>query len=789
MERKAVFMEHEVKISVKNLVEFILSSGNIDNRFTAIDRAMEGAKIHRCLQKEGGEGYKAEVSLGNKTLLHTIWYLVEGRADGIIEQKDKTVIIDEIKTTTVPYEQITEDFNIAHWAQAKCYGYFYCLKAQLDFILIQLTYFQVDIQKIKRFQIKMTVEELKIFYEDLLLQYEKWALHQINWITKRNETIRNLNFPFPSYRKGQRQMAAFVYRTIQNGGKFFCQAPTGIGKTVSTLFPAIKALEKGYSQKIFYLTAKTITRQVAYDTIKDMEIQGLKLKTIVLTAKDKVCFLEERNCNPEVCPYAKNYFDKIKEALYDMLQNCDLFTRESMEFYGKKYMICPFEAALDLSLWCDVIIGDYNYLFDPVVNLKRFFSDKKGDSIFLIDEAHNLVNRAREMYSASLNKSHLFQLKKSLGKEEKILYQSLGKINTELIKIKKLCNKKGELVQKQSFEELNRLLSDFSTDCAKWLEEHKQSSKVEEILTVYFEVNFYRKIAEFYDDRYVTVAFSSKKEFIVRQLCLDASLPLAESMKKGRATILFSATLSPLNYFGEVLGGEETDKKAAFYSPFLEENRKLIIAGTVDVRYYARQKSIPVISRLIFEMAKGKKGNYMVFFPSYQYMNEVYEYFKIQHTSIHTIIQMGNEKEEEREQFLNCFAVEQKETLVGFCVLGGIYAEGIDLKGDRLIGTMIVGVGLPQLSTEQNIIKEYYDSKNGMGYEFSYQFPGMNKVLQAGGRVIRGEQEKGVIILVDNRYLQQQYLRLFPPHWSRYSQINHPEELKELLDTFWITGK
>lgn len=777
-------MPHKIRISVKNLAEFLLHSGSLDNRFGGLERAVEGARIHRRLQKAGGESYRAEVFLSRIIERNGFLYQIEGRADGVITTRDG-VIIDEIKTTAAPPSMITENFNRAHWGQAMCYAHFYCVQQELERISVQITYFQVETEEIRRFHRNFTARELESFFLDLLDQYEKWAVIQRDWAHMRDVSIQALPFPFDTYRAGQREMAAAVYRTIAAKGRLFCQAPTGIGKTISALFPAIKAMGEGKAERIFYLTAKTVTRKAAEDAFDQMRQKGLRLKTITLTAKDKVCFLEERDCNPESCPYANGYYDRANKALYELVNDCESVTRQAIECCAHKYRVCPFELSLDASLWCDAIVGDYNYLFDPVVYLKRFFGDAPGEYVFLVDEAHNLVDRARNMYSASLRKSSVLQGKKLVGKEERKLFRALNAVNAEMISLRKACGETHTLTQAEAPKELLTTLNRFTSCYEEWAEEHRSTKADPLVLQLYFDTLFFLRIAELYDEHYVTYTTVNGSEVQVKLLCLDPSALLDIAMKRGNSSILFSATLSPLDYFAEVLGGDEAAKKYALPSPFDPQNMELLVADRISTKYRDRERSLLPVTELLYAMLSGKKGNYLAYFPSYPYMNEVYRVFQERYPDVRTLLQTAGMDEEARMAFLDRFDTENAETLLGFCVLGGIYAEGIDLRGERLIGTAVVGVGLPQINAEQEILREYYDKTNGMGFSFAYQYPGMNKVLQAAGRVIRGEQDRGVVVLIDNRFSTSSYRELFPPHWRRFRTVRNAEELERAVQEFW----
>ena len=777
-------MQNTMTLPVRELVEFVLRGGSIDNRFGGVDRMAEGSRIHRKLQKAAGDGYQAEVPLSLESVWGDLRIKVEGRADGLYTDEEG-LVVDEIKTTGAPLEMITEDFNRLHWAQAMCYAHILCTQRGLEAIRVRLTYYQVDTDEIKRFIRGFSASELTEFYQDLLDRYRRWGESRQSWTGIRDASIKATVFPFPQYRPGQRQLAEAVYRTARDGGRLFCEAPTGIGKTISTLFPAVKAIGEGEAEKIFYLTAKTITRQVAENACRVMREEGLRLRTVTLTAKDKICFLEQRNCNPDACPYADGHFDRVNDALWEMLEREDVFTREVVETYARRHRLCPFELALDLTLWSDCIIADYNYVFDPQVYLRRFFSGGKSPFVFLIDEAHNLVDRAREMYSAGLQKSAFLQLSRTLDKKDK-LRRSLGRINTAMVAMRKECGEADFLKREEPYLEFHKQLTRTAADCEEWMQRHPHAPQEEQLLTLYFDILTFLKIAELYDERYITWVQTKGSEVVLRLFCLDPSYLLSKAMERGKASVLFSATLTPLDYFISVLGGDENSKRLTLTSPFSQENLCLLVSDRISTKYKDRQDSLVPVADQIALTVSGKKGNYLAYFPSYAYLREVYQVFQERYPAVPTIVQRSGMEEEEREAFLQRFQADAADTLVGFCVLGGIYAEGIDLRGERLIGTVIVGVGLPQIGPEQDMIRDYYDRRDGRGFDYAYRYPGMNKVLQAAGRVIRDESDRGVVVLIDQRFTSPAYRPLLPQHWRHYAAVRDGRMLEERLRRFWI---
>ncbi|MBC1827531.1 ATP-dependent DNA helicase [Listeria seeligeri] len=773
-----------VQISVRRLVEFVLRGGSIDSRMTSSDRALEGTKIHQLLQKSAGEEYQAEVSLKLDRTVDGVIFSLDGRADGIINEQT----IDEIKTTETVMEEITEDFRPLHWAQLICYGFMLAEKSDLSEVTLQLTYYQVADEEIKQFKRVMSREEMGVFVDDLLSKYAVWAKMSAAWEMKRNKTIQELAFPYDSYRRGQRELSIAVYRTAVSGENLFCEAPTGIGKTMSTLFPAVKAMGEGKTDKIFYFTAKTITRQVAEDALDEMRRKGLAARSVTITAKDKICFLDERKCEPDHCQFARGYYDRLNEALFDMLSQEEAITRTVVEQYARKYTLCPFELSLDVALFCDAIVCDYNYLFDPVVYLKRFFSEGPGKYTFLVDEVHNLVDRARSMFSATLRKSLVMKVKRQLDKKlHKRLWNAVNAMNKVMVSLNKVLIESGETihVSKADLAEWNESVLKFTFVAKEWLSQNTQSEAQADVLELYFESLRYVKIAELYDERYTTQITRTHSDLEIKQLCLDPAFLLSEKLKLGASSVLFSATLRPIDYYTNVLGGEEDTSRMVFSSPFEQQNMHLLVADNISTKYQMRNQSLASVVEALAALIAGKKGNYLFFFPSFQYLQNVYELFREKYPEIVVQKQEGAMDEEQREAFLEAFKAGNPETLVGFCVLGGVFSEGIDLRGERLIGAAIVGVGLAQLNPESDLIKDYYNETIGQGFDYAYQLPGMNKVLQAVGRVIRGESDRGVVLLIDERFSASRYRALFPAHWNHAKIVKNTEEITEQVTEFW----
>jgi len=590
-------------------------------------------------------------------------------------------------------------------------------------------------------------------------------------------------FPFETYRRGQREMAVTVYRAIIEEKKLFCEAPTGIGKTLSTLFPAFKAMGEGKINKIFYVTAKGISRQEVIKNFELLQEKGLKARMVEMTAKDKICFLEERHCNPEACPYARHYFDRINSVLFEILQTERHLDREKIIEIGKQHELCPFELALDYAAFADLILGDYNYLFDPSASLKRFFVEKEEPWVFLIDEAHNLVDRSRKMYSAEIRKAPFLDLKRKIKKSAKGFYKAISVVNNAFIDIRKSNNTQKYWVREQPIEALNEALQYFGYAFGKWISADKDSKLTEEALAVYFEVRTWLNIAEEYDQHYATTVVLKGSEVLVSQLCLDASKKLSQTMTFGKASILFSATLSPMAYFIQVLGGEKNTPFYQLSSPFEPAHLGIMLADTMSTRYKDREMTYGIIAEMIEAFITAQQGNYLIFFPSYAYLEAVFQARAENFRKLEVQVQERKMTEAAQKIFLEAFT--EKSQTRAFGVMGGLFSEAIDLKGNRLIGVAVIGIGLPQINEERNIIRDYYQNQGLNGFDYAYRFPGMNKVLQALGRVIRDEKDRGMVLLIDDRYTQPQNRCLLPKHMRHYKKVYMPEDINQTMMTFF----
>jgi DNA excision repair protein ERCC-2 len=756
-----------VRISVRNLVEFILRNGDLVSGSGTSDKEamLKGSRLHRKIQKQMGSHYQPEVSLKKDTEYDDLILRVEGRADGIFLQ-DEQFCIDEIKGVYKKLE-LMEEPVLVHRAQALCYAWIYLDAHDLEKIDIQMTYAHLDTEVIKRFRETLTRAELKQWYEELTDSYHKWLAYQIEWREKRNESMKKLEFPF-EYRKGQRKMVSGIYHAISKKEQIFIQAPTGVGKTMSAVFPAVRAIGQGMAETVFYLTARTITRTVAQDAFEILRDRGLLFKVVTITAKEKLCFCDKPECDPEKCPYAKGHYDRINDAVYELWTTEQSFDRETLLCHAQKWQVCPFELSLDLAVWMDGVICDYNYVFDPNVYLKRFFGENvSGNYLFLIDEAHNLVDRGREMYSASISLDDVIETRKFVKPYSQKLWKKLGKVKKQMEELKQNC---GEWKVQENAGVLPISLLSVQGEMDQLLEEPPAQEVVDGILDFYFAVRNFLNISELVDDNYVVyAAFDDNGRFYLKLFCVNPAENLQKYLDKGNSTVFFSATLLPLQYYRKMLSTRSENFGMYVESPFEQKKRCLMICRDVSSKYTRRgYEEYRKIAEYIARMSWQKKGNYMVFFPSYRLMEDVYQVYQDEFSVswVRCISQHASMTELEREEFLEEFTEETEETLVGFCVMGGIFSEGIDLIGDRLIGAAVVGTGLPQVNCEREILKGYYDEKGEQGFDYAYRYPGMNKVLQAAGRVIRTKEDTGAILLMDERFLNRDYRNLFPREWN-----------------------
>ena len=776
-------MKNELKIAVRELIEHVFRSGDLIFEFLNSSRPVEAIRAHQKIQNSRPDAYQPEVSISHLVETDQFCLNIGGRIDGVYAEPDRT-IIEEIKTTTRDPDYFEKNENPVHWAQVKTYAYIYGHQQGLKEIITRLTYYRIDTGEVREYELTFAIAELEVFFIDLVARYLEWAQTIIDWSQKRDESIKDLDFPFAAYRPGQRWMAVEAYRAMRDRSQLLVEAATGIGKTIAVLYPAVRSIGEGLCRKVFYLTARTTGRIAAEKALGELRAKGLRLKSVTLTAKDKICFCPDSACHPDECEYARGHYDRINDAVKTIFA-ADAFTRDRIVETARTHRVCPFEFSLDLSLWADCIICDYNYVFDPRVYLRRFFQEENGDYIFLIDEAHNLVDRSREMFSAEIYKQPILDIRRQLKKDLPHIFKSLGRINAWLVKARRKCQEAGRpLAEPARPEDLVPLLRGFLFTTERWLSRNIKTAFRDSLLDLYFAIAGFIRVADQYDECYTSCYEKIGKNLKLKLFCIDPSIHLANAMVRCQAAVLFSATMTPVDYFKRILGCNPSARHLILHSPFPGENLGLYISDRISTYYRQRDRTVPQISRIISALVEQKKGNYLLYFPSYEYMGKIYHSFTDRNPQVQTILQTPGMPEPEREAFLNRFTDDNPHTLVGFAVMGGIFGEGIDLIGKRLVGAVIVGVGLPGISLEKELIKEYFSRTLSGGFEYAYLYPGINRVLQAAGRVIRAEEDRGVVLLIDQRYARFQYKSLLREEWDPV-WIRNPQQLADSLQTFW----
>ena len=794
---------------MRDLVEFVLRQGDLGGarEFVGSDRALAGIRGHQKIQRSRPTGYLTELPVEYRVETEELTLQIRGRIDGLLITSQQ-VLVEEIKTIQGRWDHQPDPL---HWAQAKFYAFIHAQEHALRELVIQLVYLELQTGKVTEFRQTFAFAELADFFATTTAVYVDWLRERHHWCLARNGSSAMLTFPFPAYRPGQRELAVAAYRVLANGGRLFLAAPTGIGKTISVLFPAIKALGEGKLERIFYLTARTVGRAIAEKALADLRQGGLKLRAVTLTAKEKVCVRDGHPCDPLTCPLALGYYDRIKPAIRETLEREEI-TRSVLETVGQKHQVCPFELSLDVSVWADAVICDYNYVFDPRVYLRRHFPEDGGAYGFLVDEAHNLVDRAREMFSADLDAREILDVKRAIKQAAPRCSKALAQLHTALrtlgnnvtephnepfaasdpsvelnlfpAKTAMIRNEEAGVSTSPEFpDNLIEPLEAALEAAESWLVKNQPAGFREALLVLYFKLHSFRRTAELYDEHFVTLIENSP-DVKVRLFCLDPSWLLRKALARGMAAIFFSATLTPMDYYRTLLGGAPEDPVLQLASPFPPENLAVLIQDRIQTHFKGRAESLGDVVEAIGTLVQGRRGNYLVYFPSYQYLNDILQAFQARFPLIPVLVQRPGMTEPEREAFLAAFSVEHRETLAGFAVLGGIFGEGIDLVGERLIGAVIVGVGLPQLCVERNLIRDYFQQQNAAGFDYAYTFPGMNRVLQAIGRVIRSETDRGVVLLIDARFNEPRYRRLFP-RWWEFVRVRHSAALSDAVGGFW----
>jgi DNA excision repair protein ERCC-2 len=738
-----------LRVSVRGLVEHSLRSGDLDLEGPGPASTVEAIRAHQKLQSSRPEGYRKEVSVSRSFTREGLVLEVHGRIDGVLEGNAKT-LVEEIKTTRSDLDDVLRRGKGTHWGQLEVYAFLYALERGLETIDTRLTYYHLDTGKTAELERRFHLRDLRELVEGLVDRFCSWMARISAFASRRDASIASASFPFPSYRPGQREMAVAVYRALREGRALLLQAPTGIGKTAAALFPALKALAEGRTDRIFYLTARTTGRALAESALDDMRGQGVLVRSVTLTAREKICFNPEKACNGEECDFARGFYDRIGSAR-DEAMEAQAFGREAIESLARKHRVCPSELSLELAPWCDVVVCDYNYVFHPRVYLRRLLDEGAKGASLLVDEAHNLLDRAREMFSAEISRGP---------------FEDLGRSFEPARKVARALAEGG--------------LEPVASALAEFLRETETDERFRDL---YQEASWFLKVRERLDDTYAVVREAGKSDLRLKLFCRDPAPRLRERLSSVGGTVLFSATLSPLGYFRRTLGLDEDSRRLSLPSPFPSENLRVLVVSSVATTYRRRGGTEEELARLLAGFVRARSGNYLFYFPSYAYLEAIHRRFACECGDVEAAVQTRELSEADRARFLSRFET-RRGTLVGFAVMGGVFGEAIDLPGEKLEGAAIVGVGLPAISPERDRIREHFDGEKTSGFDYAYLYPGMNRVLQAAGRVIRSETDRGAVLLVDQRFGQRRYRSLFPAGW-RPSFVTSPEELRSELDRFW----
>lgn len=762
-----------VNISVGDLVAYVLRSGD-RARSACVRRLRQGVQGHKKVQAER-DRERVEVTLSLRVEREEVALEIAGRADVAGGNE-----VEEIKTTQLPPEELGD--NPYHWGQAMLYGYMLARRDGLEAVMVRLTYLQLDSGDVITFTREMRTGELEEQFRFFTDAWFDRRIPQFRAQDRRMEGLLRLQFPFGEYRQGQRDMMEAIERAIRDGGETFVQAPTGTGKTMASLYPALKALGEGLVEKVFYLTAKSTTRTVAEDTLDRLREAGATVRSVTLTARERCCFSGASRCKGRLCPYGRGYFNRAEEALR-ALEGQNALTRRVLEEAARKYQVCPHELALDASETADVIIGDYSHAFDPRASLKRYFVGG-GNYALLVDEAHNLVERAREMFSATLSAQTLVEARRALGlpaPETEPLLQAIAELVDWFKQARRAARaeEKPVTVSARPPEDLAPLVQHVAEAAEPLL---PAWGEVDSVMELFYTCRQLLRTDDAYDGDYCTYVCHEPGERGVTLFCMDPARRLRETLGKVRATAFFSATMSPDAYYREMLGSGN----APFLdlpSPFPRENFCPLILP-LATRYSARGSTYGDIAEALATFVEAHEGHYMFFFPSYAYLRSVHGLFRSL-SETPTLCQTAGMREQERRAFLDAFARDDGRPLAGFAVMGGVFGEGIDLIGDRLSGVAVVGVGLPQIGLTRELLRMYFEETRQEGYAYAYVYPGFNKVQQAVGRLIRSDEDYGAVLLIDDRLPGEPYTELFPDAWQPLPVLEDALEMAETLEAFW----
>lgn len=748
-------------VAVRTLCEFAAKQGDLDLRFTPSPTSQQGISGHRTVAASRSAPYRSEVSLSGE-YRHLI---VRGRADGYDPDRQ---LLEEIKTYKGDLGLMPTNHRHLHWAQAKVYGALLCRQFDLAELTVSLVYFDIGRQQeAAPLSQQCTALELQAFFEALCERFIAWADAELAHRERRDAALTSLRFPHEEFRAGQRDLAKAVFNAARLGRCLLAQAPTGIGKTIATLFPMLKACPVQELDKVFFLTAKGSGRSLALNALETMRQShpGMPLRVIELVAREKSCEHPDKVCHGESCPLARGFYDRLPAARAAAVA-AEALSRESLREIALAHAVCPYYLGQEVARWCDVIVGDYNHFYDSTAMLHGLMLANAWRVGVLVDEAHNLVERARAMYSASLGSAQLRMVRATAPATLKKPLDRLHRSWSRLVK--------GKTEPYSVLDEPPKALASALHDATGAISEHLADSPTvvdSALLQFYFDaLQFIRLLDTFGTHSLFDVTMDagtpSGRRHAGSTLCVRNVVPapfLKARFAAARATVLFSATLTPWNFYGDTLGLPDDTAWLDVAAPFKAEQLSVHIARDVSTRYRHRRRSLAPIARLIARQFDAAPGNYIAFFSSFNYLEQALLEFSARHPRIPTWSQGRRMNEAEREAFLDRFATDGCG--VGFAVLGGSFAEGIDLAGTRLIGAFIATLGLPQFNPVNEQLRRRLDAEFGAGHDYAYLFPGIRKVVQAAGRVIRTPSDRGVLHLIDDRFARPEVLRLLPAWW------------------------
>ncbi len=777
-------MPKDIFLNVHELVDFLLREGDIDDRVYSLETMLKGSLLHRTHQKKQKENYISEYPLKGVFAVDDYIFHIDGRADGLI--KGEIPVIEEIKSTVMPLEQFHETQSAWHLGQAICYAALYLQENEAtEKVLISLLYLAQESNEKKEYHYLYSKSEIQEKFLDYLRSYIAFLDKKSNIDKIFKKSAKELKFPFDKYRSGQKELMARVYQAIKKEETLFIEAPTGIGKTISTIYPTLKEIaEREKTGKLFFFTSRTSGQKAVEETINILFKNHLKSRVSILQSKERICLKKDARCNPDECPFATSYYSKLREVRLNLLEESEIILNgDEIKKIAMDKKMCPFELQLDLSEDSNIIVADCNYLFDPIVKLERYFSDYaiSGDYFALIDEAHNLLERVRDNYSSTISLQMIKAAKKSVK-------------NIKWTAYKRSLNRLIKIFEKNVDDVLE--LSSLPVDCQKEFEnlerlhhEKKEDAEGNQIKLPVEVRDFSRELHRFlflYENESGERTIFFKKDandIFIKMYCLNPAPFVLNSLSFLKSSILFSGTLSPISYFENSLLGSDNYPSLSLTSPFPMENLRLLIAPNISTRYKDRATTYEDVALFLKSFSSGKVGNYLIFFPSYAYLHAIKPFLSFENAEI--IEEKSKASDDEKNAFLNFFQDKPKITHIGLAVLGGSFSESIDLVNERLIGVAIIGIGLPSPSYERELLKNNYEARGLSGYAFAYQNPGLNKVLQALGRLIRSEDDRGVALLIDDRYLYRSTRDVFAKRYPAYEIVYEPLEVEMEVSSFF----